>query len=37
MMYYLSISLALEKTIPCTEQAIMEVTDNLKASIEAIL
>ena len=35
MMYYLSISLALEKN-HSTEQAIMEITDNLKASIDSI-
>lgn len=34
MMYYLSISLALEKN-HSTEQAIMEITDNWKASIDS--
>ena len=34
MMYYLSISLALEKN-HSTEQVIMEITDNLKASIDS--
>ena len=35
MMYYSSISLALEKTIPLSKLAIMKITDNLKASIDS--